>query len=114
VFGLGASSAYVSGFETNDLRGLDDDDGDTLLNLEELAYGTDPNLVDTDGDGWSDAYELYVSGTSPTSADTDGDGTPDAADSTPLGTPEAPLPVADPAPVATFLVTDISPRGGVV
>ena len=114
TFGLGPALAYVSSFETNDLRGLDDDDGDTLLNLEEVAYGTDPNLVDSDGDGWSDAYELYVSGTSPTSADSDADGTPDASDSTPLGTPEAPLPVADAALITTFLVTDVSPLGSAV
>lgn len=34
-----------------------DDDGDGLTNLEELAIGTDPNLVDSDGDGIPDGAD---------------------------------------------------------
>jgi hypothetical protein len=35
-----------------------DDDGDTLTNATEYAIGLDPRLVDSDGDGVSDANEL--------------------------------------------------------
>lgn len=35
-----------------------DTDGDTLLDLEEAAYGADPSLFDTDGDGFSDGEEV--------------------------------------------------------
>ena len=40
------------------LDGLDSDDGDGLSNLEEIAYGTDPNRADTDLDGVFDDIEL--------------------------------------------------------
>ena len=43
-----------------------DPDGDGLTNYQELAvYHTDPNLWDTDGDGFSDGFEV-ASGFSPT------------------------------------------------
>lgn len=54
-----------------------DEDGDGLLNKQEILYGTDPLNPDTDGDGLSDYDELFVYGTNPLLADTDGDGLPD-------------------------------------
>jgi hypothetical protein len=35
-----------------------DADGDGLTNVEEALYGTDPNKVDSDGDGFSDSVEV--------------------------------------------------------
>ena len=52
----------------------DDPDGDGLTVAQELAAGTSSQNSDTDGDGWSDSYEVNVSQTNPTRADTDGDG----------------------------------------
>ena len=46
-----------------------DPDGDNLSNFKELhLYGTDTNNVDTDGDGWSDYFEVNFE-FSPTSSD---------------------------------------------
>ncbi len=39
-------------------------DGDTLTNLQEFQYGTDPNVEDTDGDGINDDEEV-TNGTDP-------------------------------------------------
>ncbi|MFN8474388.1 MAG: Ig-like domain-containing protein [Anaerolineae bacterium] len=54
-----------------------DKDGDALSADQEAKYGTDPAKWDTDGDGLSDGYEVYVSHTDPTKVDTDGDGLSD-------------------------------------
>ncbi|MBI5003039.1 SdiA-regulated domain-containing protein [Candidatus Woesearchaeota archaeon] len=54
-----------------------DADDDGLLDTEEATYGTNPNLVDTDGDGLTDYQEVITYGTSGTTADTDGDGLSD-------------------------------------
>ena len=53
VMGLASSSSStgIGGF------GGGDKDGDGLTNLEELAIGTDPNLVDSDGDGIPDGAD---------------------------------------------------------
>jgi len=51
------------------------------------AWITDPSKWDTDGDGWSDHYEIYERGdepTNPLSVDTDGDGVWDRFDRDPL------------------------------
>jgi hypothetical protein len=45
----------------------DDDDGDGLTNLLELQLGSNPFVVDSDGDGWSDLDE-FENGTSLTDA----------------------------------------------
>jgi len=50
-----------------------DDDGDGLLNGEEIENDTLPNAKDTDGDDLSDFDELKKHGTDPTNQDTDGD-----------------------------------------
>ncbi len=55
-----------------------DQDSDGLDYFEELAAGTDPTEMDTDGDGLSDPTELDYIGTDPTEADTDGDGLSDS------------------------------------
>src|SRR5690606_32942007 len=54
-----------------------DRDGDGLLDIIELSIGTDPDRVDTDGDGLSDWQEYTEHGTDPLNPDTDGDGIPD-------------------------------------
>lgn len=48
-------------------------DEDQLSDAEELIFGTDPNLKDTDSDGILDSDELLVTGTDPLLADTDAD-----------------------------------------
>src|SRR3989344_2299193 len=54
-------------------------DGDGVLNVDEVANGTDPNNPDTDGDGESDGVETGADPANP--IDTDGDGIIDPLDS---------------------------------
>ncbi len=57
-----------------------DSDGDGLPNdYETLVCGTNPSLVDTDGDGLEDGEELSI-GTNPAISDTDDDGMPDGTE----------------------------------
>lgn len=51
-----------------------DSDGDSLTDAEEVTFGTNINLIDSDFDGLSDYEELKVYGTNPLNPDTDGDG----------------------------------------
>jgi hypothetical protein len=71
------------------LHRLGDTDGDGLTNAYEIAFGLNPLLVDTDGDGVNDGAEDLDSdglsnlqemqvGTNPKARDTDGDGLGDA------------------------------------
>lgn len=46
-------------------EGMADLDSDGLPDIEEMAYATDPNNPDTDGDGITDMYELYLWNTDP-------------------------------------------------
>lgn len=51
------SSKTITAVFVTDSR---DPDGDGLTNYEELVtYGTNPNVADTDGDGFSDGYEVH-------------------------------------------------------
>jgi hypothetical protein len=56
-----------------------DEDSDGLTAGEELYYGTNPLLADTNGDGISDLVAVSM-GISPTSNDTDGDGISNVAE----------------------------------
>ena len=47
----------------------DDGDGDGLPDAAELSMGTEPNQVDTDGDGRSDGDEVLFDGTDPRGCD---------------------------------------------
>lgn len=57
-----------------------DPDGDGLSNLQEYAHQTNPQVIDSDQDGWSDYREIYVHDSNPLKADTDGDGLADPLD----------------------------------
>lgn len=50
-----------------------DDDGDTVLNIDEQRYYTNPQAVDSDGDNLTDAEEISPYTTDPTVVDTDDD-----------------------------------------
>ena len=56
---------------------LIDTDGDQLTNKQEISYGTNALLSDTDGDGLSDYAEVITYFTNPNQSDTDGDGLSD-------------------------------------
>jgi Bacterial TSP3 repeat len=63
---------------------MEDKDGDGVFSRQERLLGTSDLLADSDGDGWSDFYEINVSHTDPNNPDTDGDGVIDSKDSAPL------------------------------
>jgi hypothetical protein len=70
-----------------------DTDGDGLSDNEELYFGldgylTDPTNVDTDGDGLGDFQEWSIFGTDPTTNDTDSDNFTDDFDIFPLDSTE--------------------------
>lgn len=48
--------------------GVTDEDRDELSNAEEISRGTNPFLLDTDGDGFTDGFEVVV-GTNPLDAE---------------------------------------------
>jgi hypothetical protein len=75
-----------------------DSDSDGLFNGEETTLGTDINIADTDGDGWSDYDEVRVYGTNPLDRDTDGDGIIDSQD------PQPRVPTQTPAPDYTAAI----------
>jgi hypothetical protein len=68
---------------------LVDSDGDGLSDATEQQIGTDPNNADSDGDGLQDGAEILTHNTSPLLSDTDQDGINDGAEtqggSNPLG-----------------------------
>jgi hypothetical protein len=64
----------------NALDAQEDPDRDSLTNLEEFQFGTDPNSRDTDGDGLTDGDEVNTYRTNPLLADTDGDLIPDGVE----------------------------------
>lgn len=63
------------GFKSNPLN--PDTDADGLQDGEEHLYGTNPEVVDTDGDCLSDQAEVRWTQTHPLVIDSDGDGVPD-------------------------------------
>ncbi len=71
---------------------VEDDDRDSLLNLDEYRSGADPFVWDTDGDTLSDGQEVYALATSPTNTDTDLGGVDDAME---LGRGSDPLDASD-------------------
>ena len=64
----------------------DDPDGDNLTNINEYRNGTDPNNLDSDGDGINDGDEITVHTTLPTQTDTDRDGLSDGDEINTTGT----------------------------
>ena len=79
-----AQGAYASsGFEP--MNGSDED-GDGLLDSDEIANGTDPSDPDSDDDGLNDGDEVNIHGTDPNNNDTDGDQIPDNFEINQLGT----------------------------
>jgi hypothetical protein len=117
---------------------MDDQDGDGLPAWREYLAGTDPLVVDTNGNGLSDlidvlrhnqtgnpdddgdgvpnALELLM-GTDPFNPDTDGDGVSDLVDAFPLDPTRSQKPAVDPndhtPPVITLTKpTNARPHGG--
>ena len=58
--------------------GTSDRDGDSLINSDEYAEGTDPNNPDSDNDGLNDGLEVNLLGTDPTLTDSDNNGISDS------------------------------------
>ncbi len=79
-------------------------DGDSLSNLEEFNLGTDPNLSDTDDDGYNDDVETdtgffeseNATGTDPLNPDSDGDGAIDGIENPDSGVLGGPIHASDP------------------
>ncbi|WP_440876888.1 M4 family metallopeptidase [Thalassotalea sp. PLHSN55] len=67
-YGLDNSDPLDAGF---------DNDQDSLTNIQEYTFGTNPIVADTDDDGLTDGEEVNDHGTSPLNSDTDGDGLTD-------------------------------------
>ncbi|HYY47907.1 MAG TPA: Ig-like domain-containing protein, partial [Thermoplasmata archaeon] len=81
----GLLEEYALSFTLRTSPILSDSDGDGLNDSEETTYGadawiTDPNRVDTDGDTWSDGFEINTKATNPLNVDTDQDGARDDMD----------------------------------
>jgi len=53
--------------------GSGDPDGDGLSNLYEHDHGLNPTFTDSDSDGLSDSYEIFIWPSNPLNPDTDGD-----------------------------------------
>lgn len=62
---------------TVSVSAISDCDSDGLLDVDELALGTDPDDPDSDDDGLLDGAEVHTYNTNPKVADTDDDGMPD-------------------------------------
>ena len=72
-----------------------DSDGDGVHDFKEQQVGSNPNLIDSDGDTLSDGEELFVYRSSPLSLDSDGDGLSDQREVREIGSnPSDPRPGA--------------------
>jgi hypothetical protein len=69
----GTSPTSVDSDENGIPDGLEDPDGDQLHNLEEYKQETDPKLIDTDFDHFTDGEEVNKYHTDPLNPDTDND-----------------------------------------
>jgi len=66
--------------ETDATDSVRDSDNDGLKDAEEAELGTDPEKIDTDGDGLFDNEEVSVYKTDPLNPDTDGDSYSDGSE----------------------------------
>jgi subtilisin family serine protease len=80
-----------------------DGDQDDLTHDDELAYNTDPLLVDTDGDGLGDGDEVNLYGSSPILYDSDGDYYSDGAEIAASSDP------SNPGSTPSYQIGDIAP-----
>jgi hypothetical protein len=76
---ISTKQSYIIEFAASDPAQSDlDSDNDGILDQDEIEYGTDPYLADSDFDGLSDFEELFPVGaipaTNPGNADSDNDG----------------------------------------
>jgi len=75
IFPQGGDSYHGTSMTGLSIKGVQNDtDGDCLTDEEEVIYGTNSSLVDTDADGLWDYTEVKVAGSNPLVPDTDGDG----------------------------------------
>lgn len=77
---LGATNTPIEATNTPIVKAPVDSDVDGLTDEEEIAAGSNPNLIDTDNDGLSDYEEVKIYKTNPVKVDTDGDGYLDGAE----------------------------------
>lgn len=70
---VGTDPLYKDTDENGVEDGDEDYDGDGLTNLQEVSYGADLTLRDTDNDELTDYEEIFIYGTDPLNPDTDGD-----------------------------------------
>lgn len=71
--GVGGSGSTDAAYDVTSDPDVIDTDGDGLDDYQEFIIKSDPNLADTDGDGLTDYEEINRWGTSPLSIDSDGD-----------------------------------------
>ena len=73
----GTSITILGYLESLSQVSIIDSDGDGLSDAAEVSNGTDPLLADTDGDGIEDGADTYALISLGTLTDTDRDGRPD-------------------------------------
>ncbi|MBY8873282.1 hypothetical protein K7640_15720 [Micromonospora sp. PLK6-60] len=82
---INSADAWAKGFNVLARLGITydgDHDSDGVVDVVELRFGSSPLLVDSDGDGLTDKFEItkLAGWTMPGRYDTDGDGTNDGAE----------------------------------